>query len=1565
MNFLVKSPLSLNGSEIAVIGLAGRFPGAKTINQFWDNLKNGVESISFFTDEELLASGVESHILNDHNFVKARAELDDVELFDAEFFGFSPREAQITDPQHRLFLECSWEALEVAAYNPETFNGLIGVYAGSSFNGYLLNIYLDPTFRNSVDHHQMMIAGDKDFLTTRVSYKLGLEGPSYAVQTACSTSLVAVHLASQGLLNGECDMALAGGVSVKYPRKTGYFYREGGITSPDGHCRTFDAKAQGTVGGEGVGIVVLKRLEDALEDRDCIHAILKGSAINNDGSLKVSYTAPRIDNQAKAIKTTQLVAEVEPETITYVEAHGTGTPLGDPIEIAALTQVFRSKTEQKGFCAIGSVKTNVGHLDAAAGVAGLIKTILALHHKQLPPSLHFEKPNPQIDFASSPFYVNTTLSDWQVNEFPRRAGVSSFGIGGTNAHVILEEAPEFTPSGKSRSWNLLVLSAKTSLALDHITNNLAQHLHSELNLADVAYTLSLGRKAFDHRRILVCQDIEDAKNTLGILDPKRVLTGVKRVGERPTIFMFPGQGAQYVNMAKELYQSEPTFAEHVDNCCEYLKSHLEFDIRHTIYPSEEQSQGTSDRLQQTAITQSALFVIEYALAQLLMEWGVRPAAMLGHSIGEYVAATLAGVFSLEDALAIVVARGKLMQGLPSGSMLAIPLPDTQVQPFLGQELSLAAINGPSSCVVSGVKEAVDVLENQLASQGVDCRRLHTSHAFHSPMMEPILELFTQQFKHVSLNPPQIPYISNVTGTWITPEEAVSPLYWANHLRQTVRLAEGLQELCKDSAKVLLEIGPGRTLTTLAKRYPDKKSKQVVFSSVKHPQETGSDVEFLLKTLAQLWLAGVEIDWAGFYAHQRRHRLSLPTYPFERQHYWIEPVEQEDVVRLKKNETSKRLDISEWFYIPSWKRLPLPANQLEKTLVEKTLGNVLLFVDESGLGEQLATQLAYLSQKVICVKVGDSFTNQADGIYTLNPRQPNEYDALLNELNLVGCFPNTIVHLWSIALSSHSELTLEQLDQSQDLGLHSLIFTAQALGRHSLDGLQIIVVSNNLYEVTGDELISPEKATLLGAVKVIPLEYPNVSCRCVDVIVSGSSKILPLTDNNQLINQLLYELAANSSDVVIAYRGIHRWGQTFEPFQLERSLETISRLKQEGVYLITGGFGGMGFTIAQHLAETVKAKIILLGRSPFPPRKQWKEWLANHAEQDSVCGKIKKIKSLEEKGAKVLAISANVADYEQMEVALIEAQKCFGNINGVFHTAGIVDYEGIIQNRTKDMTDSVLESKVKGTFVLDKLLNDVDLDFFVLFSSIGSVFHQLKFGQVAYNAANEFLDAFTYYKRASKQNTFVTTINWGDWEEVGMSVEARRRKEQKRGTIQEYLPALPSMSPSEGIEVLQRILGSPFHSLERVIISIEDLNQATETLSNIIKALSQNIENSFPVSGVSKYPRPELSNDYVAPRNDIEQKLSEIWQDLIGLEQVGVHDNFFDLGGDSLIGIQLISRIRKELQVEVPANYVFQSPSVAELAVVVEEFIIRELEELSEDEAQRLISATDSPQQNVQ
>lgn len=891
------------GLEIAVIGMSARFPGAKSINQFWENLKNSVESITFFSDKELEERGINTESLKKTNYVKAWGVLEDIEYFDEDFFNYTPKEAEIMDPQLRIFLECAWHALEDAGYNPDTYEGLIGLYAGNAPNAsWLVQNYVNGKINPGGEFTAILL---NEHFSTQVSYRLNLKGPSIMMRTACSTSLVSIHMACVGLLGSECDMALAGGVTLSLPQETGYIYQEGMIHSSDGHCRTFDAQASGSVFGNGVGIVVLKRLTDAQADEDFIYAVVKGSAVNNDGIRKVGYTAPSEEGQTDVIRTAYLLADVEPESIGYIEAHGTATPLGDPVEIEALKQAFN--TNKKEFCAIGSVKTNLGHLNAASGVAGFIKTILALKHGQIPKSLNFETLNPKIHLKNSPFYVNTELSSWKNNTYPRRAGVSSFGLGGTNAHVVLEEAPsaphaERKAQGEKHTaedaWNqetpgyqLILLSAKTRSVLDHLSTNLAEFFkqNPEIHLADAVYTLQVGRKAFQYRKMLVCRSKIEAIQLLSG-NSKKVHTFYSKPEHRPVIFMFPGQGDQYINMGIDLYRTEPLFRQEIDRCFEILKPLIGHDIKEILYPpagGHNSNRAYIPDINQTIITQPLVFIFEYALTKLLINWGITPRAMIGYSLGEYTAACISGVFSLEDALKVVFIRGKLMLEAPAGAMLSVPLTEPELTPLLDKEISLAIINGPS-CIVAGSEDAIDAFENRMKQERLVCMRVNMGHAAHSSLMNNIKEEYQNHLEKVTLNKPQIPYISNVSGTWISIEEATDPAYWSTHLCSTVRFSQGINELLEQENALFLEIGPGRSLGNILRQHPHKKEEHRVINMIKHPQQQVSDDYFLLTKLGQMWLYGLSIDWPVFYRYRKEKplRMPLPKYPFERHRYWI-------------------------------------------------------------------------------------------------------------------------------------------------------------------------------------------------------------------------------------------------------------------------------------------------------------------------------------------------------------------------------------------------------------------------------------------------------------------------------------------------------------------------------------------------------------------------------------------------------------------------------------------------------------------------------------------------------
>lgn len=1509
-----KTPLDTNGLEIAVIGIAGRFPGASTIDKFWQNLRNGVECISFFSNEELMDAGISKDHLDNPKYVKARGVLDDIEWFDASYFGYTPREAEIMDPQQRIFLECAVEALENAGYHSDIHKGPIGVYAGAGMNTYLLkNLYSNPELMESVGDFETMIGNDKDFLTTRVSYKLNLEGPSVAVQTACSSSLVAVCMACQSLLSGECDIVLAGGVSINLPQKTGYLYQEGGILSPDGHCRAFDAKAQGTAFSSGVGIVVLKRLDDALHDKDNIYAVIKGSALNNDGSFKIGFTAPRVDGQAKAIKTAQIMAEINPSTISYIEAHGTGTPLGDPIEVAALTQVFNEETQKKGYCAIGSVKTNIGHADAAAGIAGLIKTVLMLKHKEIPPSLHFELPNPKIEIEKSPFYVNTKLKSWTVDGYPRRAGVSSFGIGGTNAHVVLEEAPPQEPVQPSQPWQLVLLSAKSATALEAMTADLAEHLkrHPDINMDAVAYTLQVGRTVFAHRRMLICDGRKDAIDALENPNLMRTVDTIQEQVKRKPVFMFSGQGSQYVDMGATLYRDEPVFREQVDRCAQILKPLLGEDLRTILYPDKKHRHIASQQLGQTAITQIALFVIEYSLARLWMAWRVNPSAMVGHSIGEYVAACLAGVFSLDNALSIVVARGRMMQQMPKGSMLAVALSEQAIKPYLNDDISLAAVNGPELCVLSAEKSIIDTLSQTLSARGTFCRLLHTSHAFHSHMMTPIVGEFIKQFKTVQLNAPKIPFISNVTGNWIKTEEATDPFYWARHLRQTIRFADAMHRLSKDVDHLYLEIGPGNTLSMFARQYLGKSASQHVFSSLRHPKEQRSDTEVILDTIGRLWLAGKQPDWYTFHANSNRRRLSLSTYPFDRLRYWVEPSRKLEAHPDLNSKIVKNPNISEWFYIPFWHPAKAINFDIEDIAIQET--NWMIFMDTCGLGNLLASRLRQLGQKVTCIAFGQQFVHLNDHEYIINPEQPDDYNKLFTKLQKTNHFPQKIIHLGNVIKKLSLTDDSAFFDKIQYQGFYSLLFLAQVIGNHKIKhSIQILIISNDMQAVTGKESVCSYKATLLGPCMVIPKEYQNVACQSIDI----TEKDFQFSPDSKIVDNLLSEFNQEFSNSVLAYRDHERWLQSLKKIKLKKSTEPNNRLRKGGVYLITGGLGGIGLTIGEYLAKTVQANLIFIGRSPFPQKNKWNKYLSKSNHQIDICHKINRVKHLESLGSKVLIIAADVTDRKQMKTAIAKSERRFGKIQGVIHAAGILN-DGIIQLKKQEDAAKVLAPKLKGALVIDSLFKNGELDFLILFSSNSSFFAPV--GQVDYSAANAFLDAFAQHNYYLNKHLCVS-INWNLWRDVGLAVGS---------TIDKKLFEL-SLSPKEGVEVFNRILSS--NESPQIIVS-------TISPEAWKKLQASNLTDNSDL-GRTKIPSTDLiqlnKTRDKSSSNDAVQLLAEIWQNLLGIKEIGIHDDFFGLGGNSLIALRLFNKIEEFFDKKIPLATLYQAPTIYRLARVIEQ-----------------------------
>ncbi|GAA0388916.1 type I polyketide synthase [Paenibacillus motobuensis] len=923
--------------DIAIVGMDCTFPGAETVDEFWENLCSGTESLTYFTDEELRSAGVAEELLRHPDYIKQAFTINGIEQFDAGFFGFTPREAALMDPQQRLLLESSWRLLENAGYNADEYDGSIGVFVGTGTSKYLLkNIMSSIDLDSSPEIRQIWIGNDVHFASTMISYKLNLKGPSVNVQTACSTSLTAVALAYQALLNYQCDMAIAGGCTIAIPQTAGYLYIPGDVLSKDGHCCPFDKDCSGTLAGSGVGTVLLKRLGDAVNDRDHIFAVIKGASFNNDGSSKIGYSAPSVEGERNAIMSAHILSEVETRSITYIETHGTATPMGDPIEVRALTEAFAEESGVTGYCALGAVKGNIGHLDAAAGVAGLIKTSLMLSNRKLVPSINFKELNPNLEMQRSPFYVNTALADWNPEGQVRRAGVSSFGIGGTNVHVVLEEAVETREIRSGETGHLLLLSAKTKTAYHQLAAQLLDYVkrHEDTDYRNILYTMNVGRKRLPYRGGLVCGSREElmAKLAGGV-------SGAwgKEDHTHEIAFLFPGQGVQYVNMTKQLYETKPVFRQEMDACFTLLANHFSYDLKAVLFADRAEA-GHEERLTETRHTQIAIFVVEYCLAKQLMHWGIRPKALLGHSIGEYVAACLAEVFSLEDALKLVLMRGRIIQSTPTGDMFYVNMSEPEVRPYLNERVSLAVVNAEKRVVLAGEHEALQEVMMQIKDRA-DCRILHTSHAFHSHMMREAAPGMREVLATIRFGTPQIPLMSNVTGDWLKPEEAADADYWIQHMLGTVRFKDAAVRLAQNGLKHFVEVGPGRTLSIFMQENAQGHEDCVFYQTVREAKQAGDDGNWLAEFVKKAWTHGLAIDFAQYYGNEELFRVPLPTYPFEKKRHWIPPgrkiavSEQAEEAALQEQEVSEAAEAEEYNRPELPAAYEAPTNAIEESIVD--------------------------------------------------------------------------------------------------------------------------------------------------------------------------------------------------------------------------------------------------------------------------------------------------------------------------------------------------------------------------------------------------------------------------------------------------------------------------------------------------------------------------------------------------------------------------------------------------------------------------------------------------------
>ncbi|MCA8978192.1 MAG: SDR family NAD(P)-dependent oxidoreductase [Planctomycetes bacterium] len=1334
-------------TDIAVVGMACRLPGAPSVQEFWRMLREGRDALVELSDEHLLAAGVPPDMVADPEYVKKAMLLADIDKFDAGFFGMSPRDAAVFDPQHRVWLEVCWEAFENAGHVPDRFDGRVGVFAGCGMDTYLLhNILSNPDLVQRIGMFLIRHTGnDKDFLATRTSYQFDLRGPSVNVLTACSTSLVAIHQAAQSLLAGECEMALAGGVTILVPQDRGYQWKEGEVLSPDGNCRAFDKDSRGTIFGSGAGVVLLRRLADAIADGDHIHAIIAGSAVNNDGARKVSFLAPSVDGYAEVVAEALALADIPADQVQYVEAHGTGTSVGDPIEIEALTQAFRVTTDRTGYCAIGSCKPNIGHLDTAAGIAGFMKAVLAMQHGEIPQSLHYRSPNPLIDFDKSPFYVAGEALEWpRLPHVERIAGISSLGVGGTNAHVILREAVEQAQAAAvpyPRRCHLIPVSGKVDEAVLGNARQLAKHLRAvaAADLPDVAWTAQHGRRAFARRAFAVGAGGDAVATALQAADFK---AGIRSAPDRApsVVFLFAGGGAQYPGMARELYEHEPLFREHADACLAAMTAELAGEVEALLF-GELATPEHGERMERPGLILPTLFLVEYSLARTLMAFGVEPDAMIGHSLGEYVAGTIGGTFTLAQVLQALALRGELLEEATGGAVLTVSMAPEQAQSLTHGELSLAAANAPQLSAVAGSVAAIERAEVELQQRGIEYQRLRIGVAAHSHMLDPLLDRFRAGLEGMALSRPQRPWISNVTGDWADPDRVVDPEYWVEHLRRTVRFQDGIATLLAGGDRVFVEVGPGKALSSLVRMHERAKGSPCLVT-VPHAKDTRAADEFLLDAVGRLWQLGVPIDWQAFHGGTARRRVPLPTYAFQRQRHWIEPgapVVHEGVLRGEADlAPPTRLPEADWVRLLAFRGKVLP----ESARIEAK-ANWLCVGSGDGLREFVAAVSASGGRAAI---VEPAASESRTGATWRLPVADTEAwgRALTAAIDEVGAVQRVLF-----------ALPLEHGDAVYLVG--ALLAMWQALGRADLTtGLRVLAVTSGAARVGREAMRAPGQAAAAAFLRVAAVEYEGVTIRCVDL----EEPVLDAV----AVELLRREVETAESAMQVAWRGGARHVQEIVAGEAEEepSSPPPSPWRQNGVYLVTGGLGGIGLVLADHLATQVRARLALVSRRGLPPRELWDRWLELRR-GDRTARLIQQIRALEQRGAEVEVLAADVADKAAMRRVLQAVDARFGGLHGIVHAAGVLD-DGLIQMRTAERCERMLAGKIGGALVLDELTADRALDLFVVFGSTSGL--AAIPGQCDYAAANAALDAFAGW-RAQLRPGRSLSVDWGVWQDVGM------------------------------------------------------------------------------------------------------------------------------------------------------------------------------------------------------
>ncbi len=1375
--------------DIAIIGMDCRIPGAGNTKEFWNNLINGVESITEFTKDELLESGVSLKDINNPKYVPRRGIVNGIDRFDASFFGFTPREAEILDPQQRIFLETCWHTLEDGGYIKHDKNTKVAVFGGSGTAWYLNDVYSNPKIRKVADSTSIVTGSDKDYLTTRVSYKLNLTGPSLDVQSACSTSMAAIILGIQSLQNYQADMALAGGVSVQYPEKRGYLFAPGSLESQDGHCRPFDKDASGTAFSRGCGVILLKRLEDAIEDKDNIYAVIKSGAINNDGNKKAGFTAPSIEGQKEVIVEAIEMAEVDVEQIAMVEAHGTATPVGDPIEVSSLTEAFHEYSAKNTYCALGSVKSNIGHSDAASGVLSVIKTALSIKNGIIPESINFNEPNPKIDFDKTPFFVNTKSRNWP-NEDNRIALVNSFGVGGTNACLILNNASENdTLNNKNtHEYYLLPISGKSQKVIDNHKELFEKFISNNpnINISDLSFTALQGRKHFNYRASIAFKNTDDL---LQKIKANKWKSNVLKHEDRKLVFMFPGQGNQYVGMGKELYKQYDVFRQSVDECVNAIHDNLGIDILETIF-AETENQEAKDLINQTYITQPALFTISYATARLLMSWGYNAEVLMGHSVGEYVAATLAGVFSLTDALKAVSIRGKLIQELPGGAMTAVLMSEEEVLPLLGEHCSIGALNNPGLSVVSGPYDEIDILEKKLSEIKVFNKRIPTSHAFHSPMMDAMLDKFTKTIESIKLNSPQIPVLSTVTGAFLTNDEATSVDYWVQHVRRSVRFSDAVQSMMQSAPSVFLEVGPGQSLESAVKRHFKQEVEHSVCGTLHQTNGEENENEHIISALGMLWSYGIDADYKSFFKEDNPGRIPLPLYAFDRKKYIVERATSKE--QIEDDDEIKNLDLSQWGYIQSMKKtldsrvlLQQYINSQTQEDIENTDEQIMVFGENTRITNTL---VEIANNKLVKVIRSTEFSKISTYEYTINPSNKEDYKKLFASLKSEGIVANRIIHLWNISEGKTNDEDYDELN-----AFYSPLYLEQALVESSdTSKINLLFVCDGLLSIGNEEIVSPMKALLVGPVRTIRKESKHIYARLVDIDLSESAY-------DKIAKMLLDEVSILNDDLVIALRKNGRWKEIFEKTTLPELRQPTKIFKEKGVYLITGGTGGMGLEFAKYAAQSKDSKLILTYQSSMPDRQQWSEYVEQN-DGDLMSAKLKAIIELEESGASISLVQLDIANEQQQADLAKFIDEKWGQLDGIIHAAGKAG-GGIIALKTPEMANEVIHPKTKGALLLDKYMSKFNADFTVYFSSITAVVPEPS--RIDYMGANSFLDYYAKYRNQNNKG-YNVSINWGPWSKVGMAARWKEIKEANNRKLYENekykLAGLHNEESNKGTEI---------------------------------------------------------------------------------------------------------------------------------------------------------------------